>query len=439
MNDAPRHFGTDGIRGRALEGDLSPEAVSRWGAAWASVAAQRGVRELVLGWDPRLSSEPLARAFLAGWGSGIPCQLLGVVPTPAVAWIVSGRPRAWGLMISASHNPPEDNGLKGFDVRGDKLSETDETAVERAYEGVETRPPLDLLPSLDPGPMEAYLAHLGRLEWPAGLRLVVDCGHGATAPWAERIFQGTDVAWIGLPAQGERINVGVGSTHLEALAERVRASGADLGIAFDGDGDRCLLVGPDGGLVDGDQIVWLLARDAQRRGEEVPGVVGTLMTNAGLERALEGLGIPFVRTPVGDKFMVRELRQRGWNLAAEASGHVIQRALGPSGDGLATALAVLRALAHLPSESRWTWRFQPWPLRLLNLVARDRLPLEACHRLLQAQRDLEDRHGEALRIVVRWSGTEPKLRLMVEARTEQLMNDALDALATGARGDLGLS
>jgi phosphoglucosamine mutase len=244
---------------------------------------------------------------------------------------------------------------------------------------------------------------------------------------------------MGTPADGARINLGVGSTHTDHLAAEVRARGAQLGIAFDGDGDRCLMVDAAGALVDGDQLLWLLAQDRHRTGPALDGVVGTLMSNGGLEEALTGAGIPFVRTPVGDKYMLRELARRNWDLAAEASGHLIQKHVGPTGDGLATALAALRALLHRDAAERWTWRFQPWPLRLVNLRARDRRPLEECPQLLAAMRRLEASHGAALRMVVRWSGTEPKLRLMVEAKETGLMDRALGDLELAARADLALA
>lgn len=432
-----RYFGTDGVRGRAFEAPLTLEDADRWGRAWAHVARTRGIRELVLGWDPRLSSEDLAAAFLHGWGE-LPACVLGLVPTPAVAWATARREGAWGLMVSASHNPPGDNGIKGFDGRGEKLSEADEQAIEAAFEALAARPAGRASLAVDAAPTEAYLAHLEGIDLPEGLRLVVDCAHGAAAPWAGRLLRGAGISWLGCPADGARINVGVGSTHLEALQARVRAEGAFAGVAFDGDSDRCLFVDGEGALVDGDQLLWLLARDLREQGHPVPGVVGTLMSNAGLEEALRGADIPFVRTPVGDKFMLRELGRRGWDLAAEASGHVIQKHVGPSGDGLATALAVLRALLRREASERWSWRFPSWPLRLVNVKARERRPLEACAALRDAQAELEATHGGALRIVVRWSGTEPKLRLMVEAREARLVDAALEGLEAAARRDLGL-
>lgn len=433
-----KYFGTDGVRGQALASPLTLAETVRWGRAWAEIALARGAKEMVLGWDPRTSSEPLAEAFLQGMGNRLRPCVLGLVPTPAVAWVTERRPQAWGLMISASHNPPLDNGLKGFNACGEKLSEADEAAIETAFEAL---PELGIGPVAIPvegEPTEAYLEQLGGLELPPDFRLIVDCAHGATAPWAARLLRGRGVSFLGLPADGARINVGVGSTHLEALQREVRISGADAGIAFDGDGDRCLFVDASARILDGDQLAWLLAQDLHHRQAPLPGIVGTLMSNGGLEQALRGLGIPFVRTQVGDKFMLRELGRRGWDLAAEASGHIIQKHLGPSGDGLATAIACLHALLRQSPEDRWAWIFQPWPLKLVNINARDRKPMEDCARLQSVMAELEARHGSSVRVVVRWSGTEPKLRLMVEARDETSMQEALRELEGAARADLGL-
>jgi len=435
---ALKYFGTDGVRGPALISPLGLDDARRWGKAWGQVARLRGIRQLVLGWDPRTSSEPLAQAFVQGLDGALELCVLGMVPTPAVAWNTLQRQNAWGLMLSASHNPPGDNGIKGFDNQGEKLLESDEEALEEAYDATEAAAGGPLTLSATPGPMEAYLAQVEGLDLPADFKVIVDCAHGATAPWAPRLLRGKSVEWLGIPADGARINVGVGSTHMETLQARVQESGADVGIAFDGDGDRCLLVDPQGQLVDGDQIIWLMAQDLHQQGHPLPGVVGTLMSNGGLEESLENLGIPFARTQVGDKFMLRELALRGWDLAAEASGHVIQKHLGPSGDGLSTAVACLKALLHRTPEQRWAWQFRPWPLNLVNLVAPERRDLEDCPRLQSTLKELEQRFAHALRVVVRWSGTEPKLRLMVEARETQAMQEALDLLESAARTDLGL-
>ena len=434
------YFGTDGIRGRAYESPLSLPEMARWGQAWGQVAGSRGISSLVLGWDPRTSSEPMAQAFLQGLGS-LHTVILGVAPTPAVAWLTQQTPGAWGVMLSASHNPPEDNGIKGFNGLGEKLEEDEEQAIEAAF-AIASLPNAPVQPlHPDQGPMERYLNHIGAVELPEDFPIVVDCAHGATAPFAPRVLRGT-VSWIGVPANGERINVGVGSTHLAALQDAVIASGAQLGLALDGDGDRCLLVDSEGALVDGDQMLWLLAQDRLDAGESLPGVVGTVMTNGALEAALTSRNVAFVRTPVGDKFLLRELQARGWDLAAEASGHIIQKREGPSGDGLATAIALLRALLRRPKAERWSWRFEPWPLKLVNLNATERRAVEECSALSSAINELEARHGGvggSLRLVVRWSGTEPKLRLMAEAREPALLASAMLTLEAAARADLGMS
>ena len=435
-----QHFGTDGIRGAALQSPLTLPEVRRWGAAWAEVARREGVAEFVIGWDPRTSSEPLAEAFITGMGGALPVAVLGLAPTPAVAWTVaqqtaSGR-KTWGLMISASHNPPEDNGLKGFNERGEKLEEDQEQAIEAAFASpAPARAGEAPVGRLD---LEAYLANLEGIDLPSDVQLIIDCAHGATPGCARRLFRGEGVAWLGVPSDGRRINVGVGSTHLDALAAEVRRRGALLGIAFDGDGDRCLMVDAHGTPVDGDQMVWLMAQDRVACGDPPPGVVGTLMTNGGLAQALAEAGIPFVRTAVGDKYLLREMARRGWDLAAEASGHLIQKRVGPSGDGLAAGLAVLRALLHRPASHRWDWTFRPWPQRLVNLRAKARRPVEACPELGAAMGTIEARWGDGVRQVVRWSGTEPKLRLMVEAREAGWVDQALVELESAARLDLAL-
>ncbi|GLH72441.1 phosphoglucosamine mutase [Geothrix limicola] len=436
-----RYFGTDGIRGVALRSPLTLEEVSRWGAAWAQVAREAGVKQLVVGWDPRSSSGPMSEAFILGVGLGLKVLVLGMAPTPAVAWNVAKLStegvKTWGLMISASHNPPEDNGLKGFNELGEKLEEDQEEAIERAFDQL-SEPTTISAPSasLD---LRPYLDHLEGITLPPDFHLVIDCAHGATAEAALELFRGGDIHWIGVPADGPKINVGVGSTHLESLSAMVVARGAQMGIAFDGDGDRCLLVDSRGEVVDGDQMVWLLSQDRVACQDAPPGVVGTLMTNGGLPQALGQLGIPFVRTPVGDKYLLREMAKRGWDLAAEASGHLIQKRVGPSGDGLAAALSILRALLHRPADQRWAWTFRPWPQKLVNVMARDRKAVDACVDLVSAMAAIEARWGDGVRQVVRWSGTEPKLRLMVEARESSWVEQALTELDAAARRDLSLT
>lgn len=435
-----KYFGTDGIRGRAYRSPLTLEEAARWGSAWGRVARGSGIQRLVVGWDPRTSSEPIWSAFQKGLGGSLEVRVLGLAPTPAVAWTVSETTRegtpSWGLMISASHNPPEDNGLKGFNHIGEKLSEEEELAIEAAFEKALPPPTQKALSS--PESLEPYLNHLGCLDLPEGLSIVVDCAFGAAGPAARQLLRGPGLHWLASDPDGSRINVGVGSTHLETIKAAVATHGAAFGLAFDGDGDRCLMVDASGRLLDGDQMLWLLVQDRIASGDPPPGVVGTVMTNGGLEAALREAGVSFVRTPVGDKFLLREMAIQGWDLAAEASGHLIQKRVCPSGDGLATALSVLKALIHRPPADRLTWTFHRWPQRLVNVVATERRPVEAMPALRGAMAAVEARHGAQARQVIRWSGTEPKLRLMVEAPEEALVDQALSELEAAARRDLGL-
>lgn len=434
-----RYFGTDGVRGRALKAPLRLPDLTRWGAAWAEVAGRNGAWSLLLGWDPRLSSEAMARAFVYGVGGAMPVRALGMLPTPAVATIVSRTPGAWGVVISASHNPPEDNGVKGFDNQGEKLSDAEEGQLEEAFDRAKERPGEGAALDIDEEAAEAYVADLDSIDLGNNLRVIVDCSFGATAPFAPRAIRGERVQWMGVPADGGRINVGVGATNLTALQEAVRAGGADLGIAFDGDGDRCLMVDPRGEVADGDQLLWLLVQSRIAAGDRPSGAVGTVMSNEGLARALAGAGVPFARTPVGDKFLIQELRARDWDLAAEASGHLIQRRLAPTGDGIRTALSALRALLARPPATRWAFRFTPWPMKMLSLVAPGRVPLDQCERLSEAERSIMQKWGSDVRMVVRWSGTEPKLRLMVEGASEAAVGEALGRLGDAARADLRIS
>ena len=440
-----KYFGTDGIRGRAFEAPLTIEDMCKWGGAWASVAKDNDIQTLVIGWDGRTSCAALLQAFLSGLGIDVKTTLLGVVPTPAVAWVTSRQTNAWGLVLSASHNPPEDNGLKGFDSGGSKLAENIERAIESAFDAIsndnieavsQRQENLEDLIQIQPQAMEEYAAHLGELLIPDSCPIVIDCAFGATAPWAGRLLKGA-VQWLGTPSDGERINVCVGSTHLDALREHTLALGAAAGVAFDGDGDRCLILDDKGEVVDGDQMLWLLAQELKHSGNTPPGVIGTVMSNGGLELALKESGIPFIRTPVGDKYMVRELDNTGWDLAAEASGHLIQRHIGPTGDGLATALAILEILVKKPVEHRWNWRFKPWPLKLVNIKARARKELDRCPALQKAISEVKQEYGDSIRLVVRWSGTEPLLRLMAEAKERWQVEQALERLTSAAMADLG--
>jgi phosphoglucosamine mutase len=434
-----QYFGTDGIRGRALASPLTLTEVSHWGRSWANLASSRGIKEFVIGWDPRLSSESLVKAFLSGVGESIRTCIVGLAPTPTVAYITANRPLAWGIVFSASHNPPDDNGIKSFDNCGEKTSQEDEFALETAFKNMHTTSTADSTKidlTIKNKLIDTYISHLSGIDIPDDIVVVIDCANGATAPWAPLLLRGKSIHWIGVPANGAKINLGTGSSNIDCLASKVRELKADIGIAFDGDGDRCLMVDQNGDLVDGDQLIWLISQELHKAKKLINGVVGTIMSNSGLEEALLGLGVPFVRTAVGDKHMLRELNRLGWQLAAEASGHVIQKQISPSGDGLATAITAVRALIGYNVLDRWSWRFKPWHMRMVNLNTTNHKPIESCKNILTATKNIRSTYGNNVRTVIRWSGTESKLRLMAETKSEALTNEILSILEHAARTDL---
>lgn len=434
------HFGADGIRGRALVQPLSLSDMHRWGAAWAKVAHSKGMQTLVLGWDPRPSAVSMARAFVNGAESTLSVRVLGMAPTPAVAFAAKEARKAWGVVLSAGHGPPSDNGLRGFDHHGCKLQEADEALIEEAYESAE--PPASVEQKtgrgleIDSAGMDSYLSAIGTILLPDHCKVVVDCAYGAVAPYAQRILQGGSIHWLGIPEDESKLNTSVGVNNLDALKAAVREFRADIGIAFDGDGDRCLMIDPGGGLLDGDQMLWLLVQRRIEMNDPPSGVVGTVLSNEGLAQALSEAGTHFVRAAVGDKFLSWALRDHGWDLGAEPSGHLVQRRRSPTGDGLLSALTVLGELLGRKPSERWAFRFVPWPVRAMNINAPRVVPLEACAKL----RALMDTYAQAksseLRAVVRWSGVEPKLRLIVEGKTAAIAEEALGRLRDAARADL---
>ncbi|MBR0346849.1 MAG: phosphoglucosamine mutase, partial [Rudaea sp.] len=354
------YFGTDGIRGRVGEAPITAEFMLRLGQALGHVltaghAAKDRRPAVVIGKDTRVSGYMFESALEAGLVSaGTNVQMLGPMSTPAVAWLVRELGASAGLVISASHNPYYDNGIKFFNAAGEKLSDEVELAIEEAL-----RLPLGTLPSEQLGKaVRVDNAPARYLDYCAasvpglslyGKRIVLDCAHGATYHVAPRLFAdlGADVATIGVRPDGFNINDGCGSTHLEALERTVRDHRADLGIAFDGDGDRVLMIDAQGGVIDGDDIVYLLAKDLIAQGQLRGPVVGTLMTNYGVELALRKLGAPFLRANVGDRYVLQMLREHGGVLGGEASGHVLQLDRSGTGDGILNALFVLDALQRM--------------------------------------------------------------------------------------------
>ena len=433
-----RYFGTDGIRGTVGQAPITPDFVLKLAHAVGRVLKRSESRPTVLiGKDTRISGYMLESAMEAGFNSaGVDVLLLGPVPTPAVAYLTRAQRASLGVVISASHNPFADNGIKFFSAQGAKLPDEWELAVEAA---------------LDEPPVWADSAALGkarRLDDAAGryiefckstfdkelslkgMKLVVDAAHGAAYQIAPKVFHelGAEVVAIGCSPDGLNINQGVGATHPQALVEAVKAHGADLGIALDGDADRLQIVDPQGRLFNGDELLFLLADERLGRDEHVPGVVGTLMTNMAVEVALKAKGVPLVRAKVGDRYVLEELVQRRWLLGGEGSGHLLVLDQHTTGDGLVSALQVLQACVRSgQSLSEMLAGLTLFPQTLLNVRFAPGTDWKNNPRLQATQREVEAELGDNGRVLIRPSGTEPLLRVMVEAR------DAAQALACAQR------
>lgn len=445
--DAMKLFGTDGIRGKAGQAPLDAPTVTRVGAALAQLAAAggRGPR-LLIGRDTRESGEWIERALARGVCSHNGSLVsAGVTPTPAVAYLTRDQGFAYGVVISASHNPFEDNGIKVFSGNGEKLTGSFEADVEAMVADPGwTVPPCEE-PQLSARDLSGpYLEHLRRIlpeAGPlAGSRIVIDCANGATAPAAPAFFRGLgfDVEAIGVAPDGRNINLDCGSTHLDALQARVLASGARLGVAFDGDGDRALFVDHQGRHVDGDAVLLIaaeqLARDGRLTGSTV---VATVMSNIGLELALERQGISLLRCPVGDKYVMEEMVRRNLALGGEQSGHVIFADHLFTGDGIATALQMLRVMAVSGRElADLAAGYVSFPQVLENVRVREKADYMAVPRIAETIRDVEARLDGQGRLLVRYSGTEPLLRIMIEGRDQAEIAQWAGAIAAAVRAHL---
>ena len=445
MSGPRRWFGTDGIRGRVGQGPISADFVLRLGNALGRVLAaqQPGRRSVVIGKDTRISGYMFEAALEAGLvAAGVDVQMLGPMPTPAVAFLTRTLGADAGIVISASHNPHHDNGIKFFSAEGEKLDDATELAIEAALDGEFSTVESERLGKAVRGRdavgryIEFCKASVPRGFELHGLKLVLDCAHGATYHIAPLLFSelGAQVTAIGAAPDGLNINAGVGSMHLDGLAARVRETGADLGIAFDGDGDRVLMVDDQGTPVDGDELIYLLARDWQASGRLRGPVVGTLMTNYGLERALGKLEIPFVRTKVGDRYVHQALVEGNAVLGGEASGHLLCLDRTTTGDAIIAALQVLEALRRRRQTLRVALDgLTMLPQKTINVkLANGAKPTEAASvqaALAQAQAAVSGR-GRAF---LRPSGTEPVVRVTVEADDDALVRSTLDTLADAVR------
>jgi phosphoglucosamine mutase len=431
-----RYFGTDGIRGKVGDAPITPDFVLRLGYAAGKVLAgadrwaKSGARPTVLiGKDTRVSGYMLEAALESGFSAaGVDVMLAGPMPTPGVAYLTRALRLAAGVVISASHNPYYDNGIKFFSADGNKLPDEVEALIEQHLEQ-----PLDCAPSEQLGKARRLDDAAGRYiefcksTFPAnydlhGMKLVVDCAHGAAYDVAPQVFHelGADVVPIGVAPNGFNINDGVGATAPDALMRAVRANNADLGIALDGDADRLQVVDSTGRLFNGDELLYVLVKDRISTDGKVEGAVGTLMTNMAVEVALQREGVEFVRAAVGDRYVLEKLRERGWQLGAEGSGHILSLDRHSTGDGIVSALLVLAAMQRSgKSLAQLLDGVTLFPQKLINVRMQpgaDWKGSDAIRGAISAAQGALDGSG---RVLIRASGTEPVLRVMVEAAREQ--------------------
>ena len=440
-------FGTDGVRGVAGQPPLDETTILRLGAALVRVLPHQGPARLLTGRDTRESGfwieRTLARGIRAMGGDVLSA---GVVPTPAVAVITRAEDFDAGIVISASHNPYEDNGIKVFSGHGQKFDE----GLERQIEALVADPHFvvrdDASAEIEShDAVEAYSRHaqaaLPQAGHVTGLAIGLDCANGATTTVAPRLFRalGLDTHVIGNEPDGRNINLHCGSTHLDALQALVREEKLALGIAFDGDGDRCLMVDDQGAIVDGDAIMLILALHLQRTGGlSKDTVVATVMSNLGLERALEKHGIRLLRTAVGDKHVMEEIREHGYALGGEQSGHVIVAEHLFTGDGIVTALSVLRVMAETGRSLRdLASELTTYPQILVNVRVGKRVPVAEVPAIAATIDSVERRLGDEGRLLVRYSGTEPLLRIMLEGRDQQEIERWAHEIADAAKAALG--
>ncbi len=437
-----KYFGTDGIRGTVGQAPITPDFVLQLGHAVGQVVRRHtsGRRPKVLiGKDTRISGYMLESALEAGFASaGVDVLLTGPLPTPGVAYLTRALRLNLGVVISASHNPFGDNGIKFFSARGEKLPDEWELAVEAAL-----REPPQWVASDSLGKARRLEDARGRyIEFCKGtfshnlslkgLKIVVDAAHGAAYQVAPEVFHewGAEVIAIGCAPDGLNINKGVGATHPEALVEAVKQHGADYGSALDGDADRLQIVGADGRLFNGDELLYVMVADRIDQGESVRGAVGTLMTNMAVEVALKQRGVDFVRAKVGDRYVLEELSAKGWQLGGEGSGHLIALDRHTTGDGIVSALAVLQAVVRSArSVSSWLEGVTLYPQRLINVRLQPGMDWQNHAPLLQARSEVEARLADKGRVLIRASGTEPLVRVMVEASDKALADACAEQLA----------
>jgi phosphoglucosamine mutase len=436
-----RLFGTDGVRGVANR-ELTAELALALGAAAARRLASSDElrrRVAVIGRDPRASGEMLEAAVIAGLTSeGVDALRVGVLPTPAVAYLTRAYDADFGVMISASHNPMPDNGIKIFGPGGHKLDDDTEDQIEDLVAAGPGLRPVGaglgrIVDAEDAA--DRYLRHVGKASTVAldGLTVVVDCAHGAASSVAPRAYRaaGARVIAINADPNGININDNCGSTHLESLRSAVLAHGADLGLAHDGDADRCLAIDANGELVDGDAIMFVLALAMKEAGELASDtVVATVMSNLGLHLAMRSVGVAVRTTSVGDRYVLEELRAGEYSLGGEQSGHIVMPALGSTGDGIVTGLRLMARMGQTGSPlSELASAMQPLPQVLINVEVADKATAAAAPLVQTAVDEAAAELGDTGRILLRPSGTEPMIRVMVEAAEEDVAHRVASRVA----------
>lgn len=443
---ARRYFGTDGIRGLANTHPMTSEVALKVGMAAGTIFRSGTHRHrVVIGKDTRLSGYMLEAALMSGFTSvGMDVFLLGPMPTPAVAMLTRSLRADLGVMLSASHNPAHDNGIKLFDPDGYKLSDDVERRIESLIDGDATAPLADAekigRATRVESAQERYIEfakrtlpkHL-RLD---GLRIVIDCANGASYKVApEALWElGAEVIKIGVEPNGLNINLQCGSTHPEALIEKVREVRADIGIALDGDADRVVIVDEKGKIVDGDQLMAVIADSWQQTGKlTAGGIVATVMSNLALERYLETIGLKLARTPVGDRYVTEHMRKHGYNVGGEQSGHIVLSDFTTTGDGLVSALQVLACVVQTGKPvSEVCARFSPLPQILKNVRYASGKPLED-KRVVKAIEGAKARLGDRGRLVIRPSGTEPLIRVMAEGDDESMVSSVVGEIVDAVK------
>jgi len=434
-----KYFGTDGVRGKVGTYPITPDFALKLGWAAGKVLASQGSRTVLIGKDTRISGYMLESALEAGLAAaGLTAAFTGPMPTPAVAYLTRTFRLEAGIVISASHNPYYDNGIKFFSAEGTKLPDHIEEAIEAMLDQ-----PMDCVESAELGKARRINDAAGRYiefcksTFPAhlgldGYKIVVDCANGATYHIAPNVLRelGAEVIEIGATPNGININEKCGATDVKALQEKVLETKADVGLAYDGDGDRIMMVDHLGNKVDGDQILFIIAREALRSGQLKGGVVGTLMSNMSLEIALKMLGVPFVRANVGDRYVLEKMVEHGWTLGGENSGHIIIADKNTTGDGIIASLAVLSAMVqHRLSLNELASAVKLFPQVLINVrFAGGDNPLES-EAVKAVAADVEKRLEGKGRILLRKSGTEPLIRVMVECEDGTLAKQCAEEIA----------